>query len=137
MRKFEKKQRAFSMSLTRGVVTAVANASAVELAALMDKHNIGAIVIMKGEKLVGIVSERDITRRVVAKNKNPKTTKAKNFMTKDVITAEFSEGLDSIYQKLCQSKFRHLPITHRKKLVGIASQRDVLYGVVSKSMKKV
>lgn len=126
-----KKQRAFSMSLTRGVIIAHENSTAKRVAELMTKHNIGAVVIMKGEKLVGIVSERDITRRVVAAGL-PGITRAKRFMTKDVVTADFKQGLDKIYQILCHAKFRHLPIVDGKKLVGIASQRDVLYGVTPK-----
>jgi len=126
-----KKQRAFSMSLTRGVIVAYENTTAKEVAELMVKHNIGAVIIIKKERVVGIVSERDIARRVVAKAL-PVTTKAKNFMTKDVVTADFKDGLNKIYQVLCQAKFRHLPIMDGKKLVGIASQRDVLYGVTRK-----
>lgn len=126
-----KKQRAFSMSLTRGVIITYENTTAKSVAELMTKHNIGAVVIMKEGRVVGIVSERDIVRRVVAKGL-PLTTKAKRFMTKEVVTADFRDGLDKIYQILCQAKFRHLPIMDGQKLVGIASQRDVLYGVTRK-----
>ena len=127
-----KKQRAFSMALTRGVIIAYENSTAKRVAELMLNHNIGAVVIMKGEKLVGIVSERDIARRVVAAGL-PTTARAKRFMTKGVVIADFKQGLDKIYQILCHAKFRHLPIMDGNKLVGIASQRDVLYGV---SLKK-
>lgn len=130
-----RKQRAFSMIISRGVVIAEEEFSAMEIARLMEENNIGAVVILRGEKLVGIVSERDITRRVVAKGLNPERTKAKNFMTTNVVTAEFKDGLDKIYQYLCQIKFRHLPIMDKGKLVGIASQRDVLYGLLPKGLK--
>ncbi|MBN1405401.1 MAG: CBS domain-containing protein [Candidatus Omnitrophica bacterium] len=123
------KKRAFSMSIVRGVIVAGMNDTANMIAKLMERHNIGAVVIVKGERVVGIISERDITRRVVAKDLNPQKLKAKNFMTTDVVTADFEKGLDSIYQILCKAKFRHLPIVHKGKLVGIASQRDVLYGI--------
>ena len=77
-----KKVRAFKMMLSRGVVVSNEEASAVELARLMDKHNIGAVVILRGEKLVGLVSERDIVRRVNAKGLAITKTKAKDFMSK-------------------------------------------------------
>ena len=131
-----KKQRAFSMHLSRGVVVASESTSAREIACLMDENNIGAVIILKGEKLVGIVSERDITRRVVAKDLTPSRTKAKTFMTKDVATAEFSDGIKKIYQTLCEIKLRHLPIMDKGKLVGIASQRDVLYNLTLKETKQ-
>ena len=127
-----KEQRAFSVGLRRGVVTANENATARYVAQLMDKHNIGAVVIMRGEKLVGIVSERDIARRIVASGLSPAKAKVKNFMTKNVVTADFKEGLDKIYEILCHAKFRHLPIVNGGKLVGIVSQRDVLYSEIRK-----
>lgn len=130
------KMRAFSMMLSRGVILADENSTAVEIAQLMDRHNIGAVVIMKDDELIGIVSERDIVRRVIARDLPPKTTKAKVFMTTKVVTAEFRAGLDKIYQTLCHSEFRHLPIMDSGKLVGIASQRDVLYGLVVKDKKE-
>lgn len=130
-----KKQRAFSMIISRGVVMAGEDATAIDIARLMDENNIGAVVILKGEKLIGIVSERDITRRVVARGLSPDKAKVKDFMTTNVVTAEFKDGLDRIYQQLCQIKFRHLPIMDKGKLVGIASQRDVLYGLIPKKNK--
>jgi len=130
-----KKQRAFSMIISRGVVMAGEDSSAIDVARLMDENNIGAVVVLKGEKLIGIVSERDITRRVVARGLSPEKTKVKDFMTINVVTAEFKDGLDHIYQQLCQIKFRHLAIMDKGTLVGIASQRDVLYGLVPKKNK--
>ncbi len=123
------KRRAFSMVVSRGVVIANENDTASDLSKLMAQNNIGAVVIMKKEKLIGIVSERDIVRRVVAVGLNPDKLRVKDFMTKDVVTVDFKKGLDHIYRTLCQAKFRHLPIMNGNKLVGIASQRDVLYGL--------
>lgn len=124
-----RKQRAFSMHISRGVIVASEKDTAKHLSKLMDDNDIGAVVILKGEKLTGIVSERDIVRRVVAPGLPTATTKAESFMTRDVVTADFQEGLDNIYRTLCNVKFRHLPIMKDGKLVGIASQRDVLYGL--------
>jgi CBS domain-containing protein len=123
------KQRGFSMVISRRVIVANENDTALYLAALMAENDIGAVVILKGDKLAGIVSERDIVRRVVAKGASPAKTKVKSFMTTDVISANFEDGLDNIYQSLCHAKFRHLPILYKGKLIGIVSQRDVLYGL--------
>jgi CBS domain-containing protein len=119
----EKKR--FNLILTKEIITADENTTVPDMVSLMVKFNIGAVVIMRGEKLVGIVSERDIVRRVVGKHLSLKTTKAKDFMTKKVVTAELSEGFANIRQKLFNLKFRHLPIINKGKLVGIASQRDI------------
>ncbi|MGE5197506.1 MAG: CBS domain-containing protein [Deltaproteobacteria bacterium] len=132
----EKKTRAFYMILSKGVIVSDENATAIDIARLMQEHNVGAVIIMQGEKLVGIVSERDIARRVIAKDLPAKTTKAKDFMTTEVVTAEFKEGLDKIYDILSHSQFRHLPIMDNDKLVGIASQRDVLFGLIGDKNEK-
>ena len=127
-----KDQKTFSVGLRRGVVTAGESATAKHVARLMNEHNIGAVVIMRGEKLVGIISERDIARRIVARGLSPEKTKVKAFMTKDVMTANFREGFDKIYEILSHAKFRHLPIMNKGKLVGIVSQRDMLYSEILK-----
>ncbi|MDD4294895.1 MAG: CBS domain-containing protein [Candidatus Omnitrophica bacterium] len=126
----------FKSILLRGVVEANEETTAKELAILMADHNIGAIAITTDEKLVGIVSERDIVLRIVAKGLDPDKVCAKEFMTKDVKTAEFKDGLDKIYKMLCMSKFRHIPILNDGKLVGIASQRDALFGVMARQQSK-
>ncbi|TRZ49242.1 CBS domain-containing protein [bacterium] len=126
------KQLAFSMVISRGVVVANENNTAIDIANLLSEHNIGAVVILREEKLVGIVSERDIVRRVVAKGLSPEKAKAKDFMTKEVVTANLEDGLDNIYKKLCSVSFRHLPIMEGKRVFGIVSQRDILYGLRKK-----
>ena len=129
-----KKQRAFSMKLSRGVIVAKEDTTALELACLMEDNNIGAVVILDGENLTGIVSERDVVRRVVSKGLRPDKVQAKDFMTKDVKAAEFKDGIDKIYETLCVTHFRHLPIMDNGKLVGIASQRDVLYSLAPRGL---
>lgn len=118
--------------ITRDVVTASEEATAWDLARLMRENDIGVVVIVRGDEVVGIVSERDITRRVVAEKISPLDIKAKDFMTKEVVSVELREGLNKIYQVLCESKFRHLIIMDRGKLMGITSRRDLLEGLSSK-----
>ena len=132
----ENKFRGFYMILSRGVIVADEDTSALDIARLMQEHNIGAVIIMRGEQVVGIVSERDIARRVTANELPSKTTKAKDFMTRQVVTAEFKDGLDKIYEILCNLKFRHLPIMDNGKLVGIASQRDVIDSLLANKKKE-
>ena len=128
-----KKEGAFSLHLTRGLIVSGENANAIDMARLMREHDIGAVLIVKADRLVGIVSERDIVRRVVAQGLSITQTLVKDFMTRDVITAEFTDGIKKIYQTLCELKCRHLPIMDKGRVVGIASQRDVLYNLITKA----
>ena len=115
--------------ITREVITADEGKSAVEIAKLMKIHDIGVIIIMKNNNVAGIISERDITRRVVAENLNPESVTAKDIMTKNVVSVELKEGLNKLYKTLCEIKFRHLVIMDQGKLIGITSRRDLLDGL--------
>jgi CBS domain-containing protein len=125
-------ERAFAMKISRGLIVATEDDTTYDIACLMNKHNIGAVVIVRGEDLVGIISERDIVRRIVTQKLEPGKILAKDIMTKEVITGNLDDGLDKIYEILCKAPFRHLPIMEGSKLVGIVSKRDVLYSVKPK-----
>lgn len=126
-------ERAFAMRISRGLIVATENETAYDIACIMKTHNIGAVVIVRGEDLVGLISERDIVRRIVTEKIDPAKILAKDFMTREVITGNLEDGLDKIYEILCKAPFRHLPIMEGKKLVGMVSKRDVLYSVRPKT----
>ncbi|MFC1704352.1 cyclic nucleotide-binding/CBS domain-containing protein [Candidatus Omnitrophota bacterium] len=116
----------FLTIITKNVVTTNEDATAADIAGLMKENNIGVVVIIKEGQVTGIVSERDITRRIVAEGLPPDLVKAREFMTTDLITAEIHDGLNNIYKTLCEIKFRHLLIMDNGKLAGITSIRDFL-----------
>lgn len=122
-------ERAFAMKISKGLIIAKPDDCVYDVAHLMKDHDIGAVVIMENEKLAGIVSERDIVRRLIIKKMDPCTTCVKDIMTKQVTTANLKDGLDKIYGMLCEIPFRHLPIMDGDKLVGITSKRDILYSI--------
>lgn len=126
-------ERAFAMRISRGLIVATEEDIIYGIACLMKKHNIGAVIIVRGEDLVGLISERDLVRRVITEKLNPEKVLAKDIMTKEVITGNLDDGLDKIYETLCKAPFRHLPIMEGSKLVGIVSKRDVLYSVKPKA----
>lgn len=96
-----------------------------EAADLMDKHNIGALVILSPIKdLLGIFTERDLLRRVVAKKKNPSQTRIKEVMTPNVMVAQATDNAWELLQTMQHQKFRHLPVVEGRKVVGIVSLKD-------------
>lgn len=112
--------------ISKEVISATEESTALEVARLMKEHDIGAVVILRDEKLTGIVSERDLAIRVIACGLPPDKTQVKDFMTTEVVRVDFKQGLNKIYQTLCEMKFRHLVIMDGPKLVGITSRRDLL-----------
>lgn len=96
-----------------------------EAVELMDKNNIGAVVVLSPIRdLLGIFTERDLLRRVVAKKKNPAQTKIREVMTPNVMVAQAADNAWELLQVMQREKFRHLPVVEGRKVVGIVSLKD-------------
>jgi CBS domain-containing protein len=95
---------------------------------MMEKDDIGAIPIAEGRRLVGIVTDRDIAVRAVAKGADLKTTKAGDIMTEMVIFCKTHESVDDAVHLMEQKKVRRLPVLDDKdNLVGMLSMGDVAH----------
>ena len=93
----------------------------------MAEHNIGLVPVLSGEgKLLGVFSERDLVRRVIAKGLDLKSTKVEEIMTKDLVLANVDETYEQCLQKMKERGTRHILIIENEKLVGILSIRDLL-----------
>ena len=92
----------------------------------MVERNIGAVPVLHNGKLVGIFSERDLMRRVVAEGRDPRSTCMAEVMTDDPLTISTNEDLDNCLCLMRQHGFRHLPVCHDGHLVGMVSLRDIL-----------
>jgi CBS domain-containing protein len=92
----------------------------------MSDRNIGCIAVIDGGRLVGIFSERDVLTRVVAEGRNPEETPVETVMTKEIIVADPSEGVNDALQKMHERNFRHLPVVKGGNLIGMISIRDLL-----------
>lgn len=102
------------------------NQSVLELAQAMVDRNIGAVPVLRDGELVGIFSERDLMRRVVAAGLDPATTRVGEVMTDDPLTVGPSEEVESCMVLMRRHGFRHLPICEGKLLKGLVSLRDIM-----------
>jgi CBS domain-containing protein len=100
--------------------------SVLQTVCAMVEHNIGAVPVLHRGKLVGIFSERDLMRRVVAEGRDPRNTCLAEVMTNDPLIVSLNEDLESCMALMRQHSFRHLPVCHEGNLVGIISLRDIL-----------
>jgi CBS domain-containing protein len=98
----------------------------LELAQAMVDRNIGAVPVLRDGELVGIFSERDLMRRVVAANLNPGSTRVGDVMTEDPLTVSPSEDVETCMVLMRRHGFRHLPICDGKLLKGLVSLRDIM-----------
>jgi CBS domain-containing protein len=98
----------------------------LETVRAMVELNIGAVPVMHHGELVGIFSERDLMKRVVAESLDPRTTCVAEVMTNDPLTIGMDYSPDCCATLMRQHNFRHLPVCHHGKLVGMVSLRDIL-----------
>jgi len=102
-----------------------ASASVVEAARLMREEHIGSLPITDDEKLVGMITDRDITTRVVAEAADPKTTSVEDVYSRDLISVEPDQDLDEALQLMARHQVRRLPVVENNRLVGIVAQADI------------
>lgn len=96
-----------------------------ECAIKLSQLKIGAFVVMDGDKLLGIVSERDILRRVVAKGDDPNSVLVEKIMTRELVTVVPSTTVRAAMHIVTEQRIRHLPVLDGGKLVGLISIGDL------------
>lgn len=109
------------------VVTSRASAPVVELADLMDRHSVGCVVVVDDEQRpIGVVTDRDLVRRVIAADRDPEKTPASEIMSGDVCCAGDDEPLSKVLEHMRERSIRRVPVVDAGRVVGIASLDDVL-----------
>ncbi len=108
------------------VVTMVADESVVNAARLMNERGIGGLVIMEGGRMVGIFTERDILRRIVAEHRDPATTAIRDVMTAPVVCCPVDTSQDECKKVMTDKRIRHLPVVDGDTVVGVITSGDVL-----------
>ncbi len=100
--------------------------SVEEAAKLMEKGDIGCLPVEKNDKMIGMITDRDITIRVIAKGKNPKTTKVSEVMSEGINFCFDDQELEDVSRKMQENKQRRLPVVNRqKRLVGMISLAEI------------
>jgi len=113
--------------MTSPVITIDKDGSAQEAAQLMDKNDVGCIIVTDNdEKPVGIITERDMITRVLAKNTLPSKVKANKVMTSPLLTIDPDENLTEAARKMSKLNVRRLGVIYKGNLVGLISSKDIL-----------
>ncbi|WP_456371807.1 CBS domain-containing protein [Methanocaldococcus sp.] len=108
------------------VITATKNMTVYDIANIMKEKDIGAVVIVEGKEPIGIVTERDIIRRVVAKNLKPKEILAEEVMSKKIITIPQNASINEAAKIMAKYKIKRLPVVKDGELVGIITESDII-----------
>ena len=108
------------------LVTAPQSMPVGEAARLMNSHNVGAILVVEGDKLVGVFTERDALFRVVAEERDANTTQLGAVMTRNPRTIEADSLFTLALQMMYEGGFRNVPVVENGRPVGLVSARDAL-----------
>lgn len=102
---------------------------------LMAEKGVGALVVLEGEKLVGILSERDYARKVILHGKSSKDTPVGEIMTATVFTIHPDQTVEEAQQMMVDKRVRHLPVMEDSDLIGVISIGDVLRYIIYRQRK--
>ena len=106
-----------------------------QVAELMESEDIGAVPVLEGEQLAGMITDRDIVTRAIAQGKDPRGMPVREVSTRDVVTVSPDHDLSDALQLMAQHQIRRLPVVDdENRLVGIVSQADVALGAREKAV---
>jgi CBS domain-containing protein len=103
--------------------------SVKEIVALMSKFDIGSVIVVQGNRAVGIITERDILRRIVEPALEPETMTARQVMTAPIITISQNANIEEAAKLMAKKKAKRLPVMENDKLVGMLTFTDIVFKV--------
>ena len=98
---------------------------------LMADKNVGALPVVDNGQLVGMISERDYTRKVALKGRSSKDTPVREIMSREVVTVNVADTISECMRVMTDSRIRHLPVMEGKKMIGLLSIGDLVRGIIS------
>ena len=106
-------------------------ASVLHAVRLMAERGVGALVVMDGSALVGMLSERDYARQVILKGRSSNTTRVDEIMTRRVLYAEPDQSVEHCLALMTEKRIRHLPVVEAGTVIGVVSIGDLVKEVIS------
>jgi len=111
--------------------------TALEAIRAMAEHHVGALLVMKGEVLAGIVSERDYARKVILRGRSSSDTPVRDIMTSPVLTVSPDTSVEQCMQLVTDKRVRHLPVVEAGRVVGMVSIGDLVKAVIAEQQQQI
>lgn len=122
----------------RGVLYSIApDQPVLEAIKQMATHGVGALLVIQGAKLVGIISERDYARKVVLMGRSSGDTAVHEIMTSNVISVRPGDSVDTCMRVVTDRRIRHLPVMDGEKIIGILSIGDLVKAVIDDQKRTI
>ena len=113
-------------AMTKNVIVVNPDATIKDAAKIMTQQRVGSLLVIEGNKLVGIITELDIIWKVVAGDLDPKITLVRDVMTKQVVSVKANQTLEDATQIMVENSIKKLPVLEDDKLVGIITATDLI-----------
>jgi CBS domain-containing protein len=113
------------------------DAPVLEAIRLMAEHGVGALLVMQGEELQGVVSERDYARKVILKGRSSNETAVREIMSSPVLTVRADQSVHDCMRIMSEHRIRHLPVVDEQGVIGVLSIGDLVRAVVEEQQRTI
>jgi CBS domain-containing protein len=121
----------------RLIYSVTPEAPVLEAIRLMAEHGVGALLVMQGEKLIGVVSERDYARKVILKGRSSNETPVSQIMSSPVLTVHAEQSVHDCMRIMSENRIRHLPVVDGERVVGVLSIGDLVRAVLEEQQRTI
>ena len=121
----------------RAIFSVEPDAPVLEAVRAMAAHQVGALLVMQGEALRGIVSERDYARKVILRGRSSADTPVRDIMTAEVLTVTPETSVQTCMQLMTDKRVRHLPVTEGGRVIGMISIGDLVKAVIADQQQHI
>jgi len=119
------------------VWTTTPDTSVYDALLVMADKDIGALLVMENDKMVGILSERDYARKVILQGRASKSTKVSEIMTRDVLTIHPDQTVEEAMEIMSRKHIRHLPVVDEKRVIGVISVMDTNRNIIYRQRQTI
>lgn len=121
----------------RHIVSIRPDASVFDAIKLMADNTVGSLVVLDGEELVGIVTERDYARKVIIKGRSSESTRVEEIMTRDVLTTSSGQTVNECMEMMTERRIRHLPVVEDNRVIAMISIGDLVQAIISDQQEEI
>ncbi len=120
-----------------GIYSVDPDAPVLDAIKLMAEHSVGALLVMKGQQLIGVVSERDYARKVILRGLASSNTPVRQIMSSPVVTIEPGKSVRDCMQVMTDRHIRHLPVAEADRVIGVLSIGDLVRAVLEEQQQQI
>ena len=121
----------------RGIISVTTDTSVLDAIKIMADKAVGSLLVMEGDELQGIMTERDYARKVIVKGRSSESTAVGEIMTSKVRTATVQDTVNHCMSVMTERKIRHLPVVEDGKVIGLISIGDLVQAIITDQQEEI